>query len=149
MDETDVKILKILQQNGRISMKDLGKLVALSPPAVTERVKKLEENNIITGYRATINYEKIGRPISVIINVDMNVDMHNKFKEFVLNNNYIVECHHVTGPYCMIVKASLNEMSELEKLIAKIQTFGNTETLLVLSSPLENKVVEPILKNFE
>lgn len=142
MDITDIKILKILQTDGRISMKDLGKRVSLSAPAVTERVKRLEEAGIISGYKAVINPKKLGRKIDVFINVDMKPDKHRKFIEFVKTNNNIIECHHVTGPYCMIIKASLDEMSSLEELIGKVQVFGNTETYIILSSPFDSKIID-------
>lgn len=142
MDSTDYNIIKILQSDGRISMKELGKMVALSAPAVTERVKRLEESGIISGYRAVINPEKLGKTINVFINVDMKTDKRKKFMEFVKENENIIECYHVTGPYCMIIKASLNEMSSLQELIGKVQVFGNTETYIILSSPVENKVLE-------
>lgn len=142
MDSTDYNIIKFLQNNGRISMKELGQKVALSAPAVTERVKRLEESGIILGYKAVIDPNKLGRSINIFINVDMKTDKHKKFMEFVNENENIIECYHVTGPYCMIIKASLNEMSSLEDLIGKVQAFGNTETYIILSSPVENKVLK-------
>ncbi|RKD28833.1 Lrp/AsnC family transcriptional regulator [Thermohalobacter berrensis] len=145
MDSTDCKILEILQTKGRISMKELGKLVALSPPAVAERVKRLEENGIIKGYKAVVDAEKLGRAINVFINVAMKVDKHKGFLEFVNKNDNIVECHHVTGPYCMIIKASLTKMSDLEKLLDQVQEFGDTETFIILSSPVKGKTVKPLV----
>lgn len=143
MDKTDEKILEILQNHGRISMKELGKMVALTPPAVNERVKRLEEKEIITGYKAVINPYKLGRKINVLINVDMKSDKHKKFIDFVKENNYITECHHVTGPYCMIIKAILSSMKDLEVLIGKVQSYGNTETYIILSSPVKGKILIP------
>ena len=146
MDVTDDKIIKILQEDGRISMKDLASLVALSPPAVAERVKRLEESGVIKGYKAVINAEKLGRNINVLINVDMKVQGRDKFLEFVKNEDSIVECYHVTGPYCMILKASLDKMSSLEKLIGKIQVFGDTETFIILSYPVKDKIISKLEK---
>ncbi len=144
MDNTDCKIIEILQRNGRISMKELGKKVALSPPAVAERVKRLEECGVIKGYKAVIDPEKLNRTIDVLINVSMKVSKHESFKKFVKETDSIIECHHVTGKYCMILKACLDKMSELEKLIGQVQSFGDTETLIILSSPLENKILKPL-----
>lgn len=128
-------------------MKELGKRVALSPPAVTERVKRLEESGVILGYKSIINPKKLDRSIDVLINVSMKVDKHKKFLEFAINNKYIIDCYHVTGPYCMIVKACLDKMSELEKLIGKIQEYGNTETQMILSTPIEDKIFEYLDNN--
>lgn len=134
MDSTDYKIIEILLEDGRIPMKELAQRVALSAPAVAERVKRLEEENIITSYKAEINYAKLGRKINVLINVDINVQKSEKFMKFIKNEDSIIECHHVTGPYCKILKARLEDIASLEKLIGKIQMFGDTETFIILSS---------------
>ena len=99
MDSTDYKIIEILLEDGRIPMKELAQKVALSAPAVAERVKRLEEENIITGYKAVINYDKLGKKINVLINVGMNVQRNEKFMEFIETEDSIIECHQVTGPY--------------------------------------------------
>lgn len=140
MDSTDYRIMQILLEDGRIPMKELAKRVSLSPPAAAERVKRLEEAGIISGYKAVINYDKLGKNINVLINVDMNVQMAEKFMNFVKTEDLITECHHVTGPYCKIVKARLDNMLSLEKLIGKIQAFGNTETFIILSS-IEKEII--------
>lgn len=142
MDITDYKIVEILLQDGRISMKELAQRVALSAPAVAERMKRLEDANIIAGYKVVINYEKLGKSINVLINLDMKVQKTEKFMEFINTEDAIVECHHVTGPYCKILKARLENIASLEKLIEKIQRFGNTETFIILSSMVKDKIAE-------
>jgi len=141
MDTTDLKIIEILQNNGRISMKDLGKEVALSPPAVAERVKRLEEAEIIKSYKAIVDNSKVDKPICVFINVAINPEKQDKFMAFARKSKEIVECHHVTGAYSMILKAYLREMSHLEELVGKIQFYGNTETNIIMSSPIENNPI--------
>ncbi len=138
MDTTDLKIIDILQKDGRISMKDLGKTVSLSPPAVAERVKRLEEAGIIEGYKAIVNKNKIGKPICVFMNVAIKPEKQEKFLEFAKKSHEIAECHHVTGPYSVILKAYLKEISHLEELVGKVQFYGNTETYIIMSSPIEN-----------
>lgn len=140
MDATDYKIIEILLEDARIPMKKLAQRVALSAPAAAERVKRLEEANIITGYKAVVNYEKLGKNINVLINVDMNVQKSQKFMEYVQTEDSIIECHHVTGPYCKILKARVESMENLEKLIGKIQAFGNTETYMILSSVVKDSI---------
>ncbi|MDF2532409.1 MAG: transcriptional regulator, partial [Clostridia bacterium] len=100
-----------------------------------------EEANIITGYKATINYEKLGKGISVLINVGMNVQRNEKFMEFIKAEPSIIECHHVTGPYCKILKAKIGDMASLESLIGKLQRFGDTETFIILSSLEKEQIV--------
>ncbi len=141
MDYTDFKIIETLQKDGRISMKDLSKIVALSPPATAERVRRLEESGIINSYKAIVNSDKIGKPIRVFINVAMKSDNLTKFIEFAEKTEEIVECYHVTGPYSMILKAHLKQMSDLEFLVGRVQAYGNTETYIIMSSPVENKPI--------
>ena len=143
MDSTDIKILEILQQNGRISMKELGKLVALSPPAVSERVKRLEDNGIIKGYIAVVDPRKLGKKIDAIINVAMKVSNHKAFLKLANEDNAIVECHHLTGEDCMTIKVLVDDTAELERLLDRIQQVGNTKTTIILSSPLEFKPILP------
>jgi Lrp/AsnC family leucine-responsive transcriptional regulator len=134
MDNTDYRILEILLEDGRIPMKELAQRVSLSAPAVAERVKRLEEENVIMGYKAKINYTQLGKKINVLINVGVNVQKAEKFMEFINSEDSIIECNHVTGPYCKILKARLEDITSLEKLIGKIQMFGDTETFIILSS---------------
>lgn len=143
MDTTDIKILEILQTDGRISMKELGQLVALSPPAVSERVKRLEESGIIQGYAAVVDPKLLGKRVFAIINVQMMVNQHKAFLQLVNNDPAIVECHHLTGEDCMTIKVLLSDTIELEKLLDRIQQLGNTRTTIVLSSPLERKPILP------
>ncbi len=141
MDQTDLKIISIMQKDGRISMKELGKIVSLSPPAVAERVKRLEDIGIIERYKAVVNNTKVGKPIYVFINASIKPEKQENFLEFAKRSEEIVECHHVTGPYSMILKAYLREMSHLEELVGKIQFFGNTETYIIMSSPIADKEI--------
>ncbi len=141
MDQTDAKIISILQKDGRISMKELGKIVSLSPPAVAERVKRLEDTGIIERYKAVVNNVKVGKPICVLINASIKPEKQEKFLDFANHSEDIIECHHVTGPHSMIMKAYLREMSHLEELVGKIQFFGNTETFIIMSSPIEDKEI--------
>ena len=143
MDTTDIKILEILQTDGRISMKELGNLVALSPPAVSERVKRLEESGIIKGYAAVVDPKLLGNRVFAIITVQMMVNQHKAFLQLVNNDPAIVECHHLTGEDCMTIKVLLSDTIELEKLLDRIQQLGNTRTTIVLSSPLDRKPILP------
>lgn len=141
MDATDYKITEILQIQGRISMKDLGKMVGLTSPAVTERVKRLEESGIITGYKAIINPEKLDKNIQAFIDISMSADKYENFLKFAMKTNSIIECHHVTGGDCMTLKVLVKNMKELETLIDKIKKVGNTRTSIILSSPIDTKII--------
>ena len=139
MDTIDYQIIKLLQNNGRISIKKLAEIVSLTPPAVAERIRKLEETGVIMGYRAIINPKKLGKNIKAIITLTLSPDKRKEFIDFADKNDCILECHHVTGEVSMIIKAIFNDMSDLEALVGKIQQYGNTQTHIILSSPIEYK----------
>ncbi|WP_432662357.1 Lrp/AsnC family transcriptional regulator [Wukongibacter baidiensis] len=141
MDSTDMKILEILQLDGRISMKDLGKEVGLTSPAVSERVKRLEENGVITGYKAIVNPNKVNKSIKAFINIAIKAERYKRFLEFAPDCSNIIECHHITGGDCMTIKVMVKDMEELERLIDDLKRFGNTETNLILSTPIESKII--------
>ena len=142
MDLTDKKILKILQTQGRISMKELGQIVNLTPPAVTERVKRLEEKQYITGYRAIINPEKLHKKIKAFVSVDMDPAKYKIFMEYAKSSPYIFECHHVVGNNCLILKIMVDSTEELEAVIDTIKESGRTQTSVILSSLIEHKIIE-------
>lgn len=139
MDNIDLEIIKILQDKGRISVKKISEKINLSPPAVAERIRKLEETGVILGYRAVLDPKKFGMDIRAIITVTLIAEKRKDFLEFVKQNKSILECHHVTGDFSMIIKVILRTMSELKTLVGEIQQFGDTQTLVILSSPVEYK----------
>jgi Lrp/AsnC family leucine-responsive transcriptional regulator len=141
MDITDHKIIEMLQTDGRISMKDLGKIVGLTSPAVSERVKRLEEAGIITGYKAVVNPEKLNKIIKAFITVGLPGDKYKDFLELAENRNSIIECHHITGDDCLVLKVIVKNMDELEKLIDDIKALGRTKTSVILSTPIETKPI--------
>ena len=109
MDITDYKIINILQEDGRISMKDLGKIVGLTSPAVSERVKRLEESGVIQGYKAVVNPDKLGRVIKSFINIALPSKNYQDFIEYAQKDNRIVECHHITGDDCSLLKVIVKD----------------------------------------
>lgn len=143
MDSTDYKIIEILQKHGRISMKDLGKAVNMTSPAVTERVRKLEENGVILRYRAIIDPGKLNKNIMAFINVGLPPENYDPFISFAEKNEKIIECHHVTGGSTVIIKVLTESMDDLKKLIDEIKKKGSTQTSVILSSPIQFK---PLLR---
>lgn len=139
MDTVDYQIIKILESNGRTSIKKLAEKVSLTPPAVAERIRKLEETGVIVGYKAIIDPKKFGKNINAIIMITLNPDKRKEFLEFANENSSILECHHLTGGFSMAIKAVFNGMSDLDALVGKIQQYGNTQTHIILSSPIEHK----------
>ena len=134
MDVTDYRIIEILQKDGRISMKDLGKIVGLTSPAVSERVKRLEESGVIEGYKAIVNPDALGRVIKAFIHIALPSDKYELFLE-------TVECHHITGDDCSLLKVIVKDMYELENVIDSIKSIGTTKTSVILSTPIQTKSI--------
>jgi Lrp/AsnC family leucine-responsive transcriptional regulator len=141
MDITDHKILEFLQKDGRISMKDLGKIVGLTSPAVSERVKRLEEAGVIEGYKAIVNPDALGRVIKAFIHISLPNDKYKIFIEEARQDPRIVECHHITGDDCSVLKVIVKDMYELENVIDSIKAIGSTKTSVILSTPIHAKSI--------
>ncbi|TQQ84025.1 Lrp/AsnC family transcriptional regulator [Peptacetobacter hominis] len=142
LDETDRKIIEILQEDGRISMKDLGKLIGLTSPAVSERIKRLENCGIISGYKAIINPDALGRNIKAFIHISLvGSQSYSDFIESAKNDPRIVECHHITGDDCSLLKVLVKDMHELENVIDSIKKIGATKTSVILSTPIQAKSI--------
>ena len=143
LDDIDVKLLEILQRNGRTRRNDLAETVGLSLPSVSERLKKLEENGFITGYYAVVDHKKVGRDVTAFILVSVDSSKHYvQFLEHTAALDEILECHAVTGEGSHLLKVRTTNTAALEKLLAKIQSWTgvvNTKTDLVLSTSKETR----------
>ncbi|MBO8163360.1 MAG: Lrp/AsnC family transcriptional regulator [Brevibacillus sp.] len=141
MDVIDRKILSHLQQNARISMTELGRAVGLTSPATAERVRKLEERGVITGYRATVAADKLNKQLIAYLLFDIR--SHNGFTAFCEQHPDVVECHRVAGPYSHLTKVVTSTARTLEQFIDEAEQYGRATTLLVLSSPIAQKSILP------
>jgi Lrp/AsnC family leucine-responsive transcriptional regulator len=135
------KIIECLQHNARISFAELGRKVGLSTPAVAERVRRLEEAGVITGYHAALNMSKLGMPIHVVMRLtipggDLQIARTvSAIKELP----EILRCHRITGNESFVIEAHLVSVRHLEALIDRLSAFGATSTSTVLSSPIEHR----------
>lgn len=143
LDDIDVKILELLQSNGRTRRNDLAEKVGLSVPSVSERLRKLEEAGIIAGYAATVDPRKVGKDITAFIVVLTDSSKHyHSFVEHAASMEEILECHAITGEGSHILKVRTENTSTLEKLLARIQSWTGvtgTRTQLVLSTSKETQ----------
>ncbi|MEM7333930.1 MAG: Lrp/AsnC family transcriptional regulator [Chloroflexota bacterium] len=140
LDDTSWAILEALQENGRIPYSELGKKVGLSTPAVSERVRKLEENGIITGYRATLDMHKLGREITAFVSIRSTPDKNKKLIEFIKNSPVVEEGHYITGQASYIVKIVVPKIKDMETFIGEISHFGATNTSVVMSTHVDKKI---------
>lgn len=139
LDRIGINILHELQMNARTSFSEIGRRVGLSSPAVAERVKKMEDAGIICGYHAKIDHEKTGFPILAFVILVSHSGKFNKLFTFAEKSREIVECHCISGSEDFILRVITRSLSHLEGLIDKLSVFGETKTLIVLSSPIKMK----------
>jgi len=146
IDQIDLKILYILQTDGRRRLADIADEVDLSAPAVMERVKKLEASGVIQGYQALIDGKKVGKDITAFIGVSIgNQRDMERFANQMMRYRDVLECHHVTGDESFILKVRLANTAALEKLLAEIRSVEGvtrTVTKVVLSTAKEGQVLE-------
>lgn len=143
LDETGWEILCALQHNARISYADLGRQVGLTPPAVADRVRRLEAAGIITGYHAAVNPAKLGLTLTAIIRFKGANVSHERIMAVINGCPEIIECHDITGDDCMSLTAVVSSVSHLQSVIAQLMPYGWPNTSIVLSSPLQHRAIGP------
>lgn len=134
LDRLDWRILEALQSNARISNTDLGKQIGLSQPAVTARIKRLEEQGVIEGYTARINPGLVGRGIAAIVRIRTT---HAQIKQCLSafeTMPEIVEADRITGEDCFMVRIVVEDMTQVEAAIDSLARFGPVTTSVVLAS---------------
>ena len=142
LDDIDRKILHELQVDARTSYAELGRRVSLTTPAVIERVRKLEDAGVITGYRAEIDTAKIGLPITAFVRMSITGVDYSHIIEVAQQSNEVLECHRGTGGDSFIMKVAVASVEHLQEIIDKLTPYGITTTAIVLSSPVKRKTIE-------
>jgi Lrp/AsnC family leucine-responsive transcriptional regulator len=136
LDNVNLRVLAELQAEPRQSMAQLGRRVGLSPPAVTERVRRLEEIGIISAYRVDINPSALGLPITAYIRVRPTSGQLGAIAALAQRIPEVVECHRVTGEDCFILKALIPAMDQLDRILDRFLQYGTTTTSIIQSSPV-------------
>jgi len=139
LDDTDWRILTELQRNGRVSFADLARGVAMSPSAVAERVRRLEEAGVISGYRAVVSADRVGLGILAFVRLRYPTGNYRPFHALLDSTPEIVEAHHVTGEDCFVLKVLARSMGHLEQVAGRIGGLGPVTTNVVYSSPLPGR----------
>ncbi|MDG0025592.1 Lrp/AsnC family transcriptional regulator [Trinickia sp. Y13] len=136
LDKLDWRILEVLQSNARITNTELGKQIGLSQPAVTARIRRLEEQGVIEGYTARVNPRLVGRPIAALVRIrTTHAEIAHCLRAFEAMPE-IIEAHRITGEDCFLVRIVVEEMSQLESAIDALARFGPVTTSIVLASYL-------------
>jgi Lrp/AsnC family leucine-responsive transcriptional regulator len=139
LDEVDRQIIGELAQDGRISFAELGRRVSLSSPAVTERVRRLEQIGVITGYRAEIDPRALGYSITAIVRVKPAVRQLSKIAALAAEIPQIEECLRITGEDCFYMKLHLGAIEELPSVLDQFLLYGETTTSIVNATPVPRR----------
>ncbi len=141
LDTTDLRLLTELQDDARLSLAELGRRVGLSPPAVADRLSRLEQIGVITGYRAEVDPRAVGLALTTIIRIRPAPRQLHRVAALADETQEVVECHRITGEDCYFVKAHVRDVAHLEELIDRFVPFGETTTSLMQSSPVPRRGV--------
>ncbi len=140
LDETDIKLLKALQQNAKVNTKELCELLHLSKTPVYERIHRLENEGVITGYNARIDNKKVGLPLVVFCNVSLAVhdDEHiERFKNEIKGIDEVMECYSTGGFYDFLLKVILKDLDEYNRFVfeklTKVHGIVKMQSSFVLS----------------
>lgn len=141
LDNIDIKIINILQENARATLKDIARQVFLTSPSVAARIERLEKEKIIEGYHAQINPMLLDYHIKAFINLEVEPSQKVKFYPFIKSVPNVVECNCVTGEYSMLIEVLFQSTMELDHFINELQEFGRTRTQIVFSTSVEQRAV--------
>ncbi len=134
LDAKDKQILNQLNQNSRLSMRELGRIVGMSSPAVTERIKQMESFGVIKGYHLQIDYEKAGYPVSCIIEATVKNGQYELFKKRIEQQTNVEYCHRIAGQACYMMKLHFEGLTEIEGFINDFSDLAQTVTHVIFSN---------------
>jgi Lrp/AsnC family leucine-responsive transcriptional regulator len=143
MDEIDRRIIGEMTADGRISFAELGRRVSLSSPAVAERVSRLEQAGVITGYRAEIDPRALGYSLTAIVRIKPAVRQLSKIAELAADIPQIEECLRITGEDCFYMKLHLASIEELPSVLDQFLLYGETTTSIVNATPVRRRDPPP------
>jgi Lrp/AsnC family leucine-responsive transcriptional regulator len=144
LDAVNRAILEELQRDARLSMAELGRRINLSPPAVAERVQRLERDGVIRGYHADVDPVKLGYSIAAVVRVAPATRQLDRIREIARDTPEVVECHRITGEDCFFLKLHLRSIDELEAVLDRFTPYGRTTTSIVHSSPVDRRPLPPV-----
>jgi Lrp/AsnC family leucine-responsive transcriptional regulator len=143
LDQTDWQIIAELQRDGRLSYNQLGRLVHLSSPAVAERVRRLEDAGVITGYQARIDPARAGSPLTAFFQLRCRLDSCLLKTTTADELPEVTEIHKLSGNWCTMLKVRVADIPHLEGLIERLGKHGEMNSHIVLSTQFDGRPVEP------
>jgi len=136
IDDLDRRIIGELLADGRLAIAEVGRRINLSPPAVAERIQRLETSGVITGYRAILNPQAVGYALTAIVRVKPAAGQLPRVPELAREIPEVAECHRITGEDCFYLKVHLRSIDDLSRLLDRFLIYGETTTSIVNASPV-------------
>ncbi|GAB3965420.1 Lrp/AsnC family transcriptional regulator [Actinoallomurus acanthiterrae] len=131
LDDIDLRILSELQADARLSVAELSRRVGLSAPAVADRIRRLEDTGVITGYRTEVDPQALGFPVTVLVRINPAVRELPRIAKIAEEIPEIVECYRITGDDCFFFIAHLRSVDRLEPILDRFAPYGRTTTSLI------------------
>lgn len=144
LDNLNWKILKCLQSNARQSNTEIGRQVGISSPAVSERIKKMEDAGVIESYNALVSPFEVGYQIKALITLRAFMGMLRPFLEKVKTYDEVINCYRITGNENIVMEVVLKNQKHLESFIDQLIVYGETKTQIVLSRVIKHNEVKPL-----
>lgn len=144
MDSINKTILSLLQKDAKLSHTAIGRKVGISSPAVSERIKKLEDSGVIVGYKTFISPQELGYQLKAIITLKAFMGKLKPFLKRVKSYDEVINCYRVTGNENIVMEVVLKDQHHLESLIDELITYGETKTQIVLSQVIHQKEIKPV-----
>ena len=143
LDEPNLRLISELQRDGRCSLAELGRRIGLSPPAVAERLRRLEDEGVITGYRAEVDPRRLGYGLGVFIRIRPSPRQLRAVADLARDTPEVVECHRVTGDDCFVMTAWVRDVEHLEAIIDAFAEYGQTTSAVMQTSPVPRRGPAP------
>lgn len=141
LDEVNVRLLAELQADPRITMSALARQVGMSAPAVTERVQRLEQAGVITGYSVKVDPTALGYPVTVFVRVRITTGRLDRFAAFVTTVPEVVECYRITGEDCYLLKVHIPSLDQLAGILDRFMVHGSTTSSVVVGTPIQARAL--------
>ena len=145
LDQVNLRLLELLQQDPRLTMAELARRVGMSAPAVTDRVQRLEQGGVIAGYRLDVDPKALGLPICAYVRVRPGPRQLEKIAELAVATPQVIECHRITGEDCFLLKVQVAAVDQLETVLDRFLSYGQTTTSIVQSSPVPPRSLPLVL----
>ena len=141
IDELDLKILRLLQNDARISLKSIAERVFVSTPTVAARIEDMTERGIIKGYYTEIDNSVFENVIKAYIDMEVSPAEKEKLYDYLRSSLQVIECSRVTGEYSLLIKVVFKNARDMDKFLNELQRFGRTKTQIVFSSVIDHRGV--------